>query len=301
MNLWLALIRREWLEHRGALGWTPLAVLAVFMTVFTLAVYFNDGFSAEKQLELSHSLDQMLHEKSWDEAQLAEMFAGVRQWIALPFAAVYFGVALFVLLGVLFDERRDRTVLFWKSMPVSDTQTVLSKLITVVWLAPLVIIAAILVAQTFVFAVLSILISDNQQLGLVTFWSNTGLISGLVELIIGYVTQGFWALPLWGWLLLVSAVVPRIPFIWAVLTPLLPVLLEWAVFDSTFLFDGITNHLHDRALPIASIDTARNVQAIPEIPEILALWGTSDMWLGIATGALFVAGAIYFRRRNNEL
>ena len=129
-------------------------------------------------------------------------------------------------LGALHDDRKDRTVLFWKSVPVTDVETVLSKLITAVWVAPAATIAMILAAQVFLLTVISGLVATRETLSIWPIWANSGLFTGLVELLVGYLIQGLWALPLYGWLLFISAAVNRLPFLWALLAPAALVALE---------------------------------------------------------------------------
>lgn len=312
MNTWLALFKREWLEHRGGFGWAPVGVFGVLVVVVLLGLltaevipeeHNNLGESGiqKEGSSLRESVDQWLALESINEAELTQVLQKMRHGVATPFSLVYFGVAFFVLLGGLFDDRRDRSVLFWKSVPVSDTQTVLSKLITVVWLAPLVTIAMIVIAHLFLLIVASVLISGSEHLSLGALWSHSGVFIGLAELVVGFIIQGFWALPLWGWLLLVSAVATRLPFLWAVFIPVVPVLLEWVLFRSSHILDGIHNHFHARALPTLETNSSDAAQTAVGLPEMFALWATSDMWLGIVVGAVFLAGAIYFRRRNNEM
>jgi ABC-2 type transport system permease protein len=285
MNTWMALFKREWLEHRGGFGWAPVAMLGVLVIAVFLGFTVGD-ISAREPVQ------KMLEDRSWGSDELSRGLATLRHGIAKPFTLVFFGVVFFVLLGALFDDRRDRSVLFWKSVPVTDSQTVLSKLITAIWLAPVVTIAMIVAAQLFVLCVLTVLIAGSEHLSIAALWSHSGLIIGAAELVVGFVVQGFWALPLWGWLLLVSAVVTRVPVLWAVLVPVVPALLEWVLFNTSVIQQGISNHLSVRALPI---------QAGFGLPETFALWATSDMWLGIGVGVIFLAGAVYFRRRNNEI
>ncbi len=312
MNTWLALFKREWLEHRGGFGWAPVGVLGVLVVIVLLALLvghvnpaaLNDDGEAVLESDsasLRESMHQLIAREPPNEAELTHGLQQLRHGVAKPFTLVYFGVVFFVLLGGLFDDRRDRTVLFWKSVPVSDTQTVLSKLVTAVWLAPLVTIVMIVIAHLFLLLVASALISGSEHLSLGALWFHSGVLIGVVELVVGFIMHGFWALPLWGWLLLVSAVVTRLPFLWAVFIPVLPVLFERVLFGSTHILDGIHNHFHARALPMLGENSSAAAQTAVGLPEMFALWATTDMWFGIVVGAVFLAGAIYFRRRNNEM
>ena len=108
-------------------------------------------------------------------------------------------------------------------------------------------------------------------------------------------------LPVWSWLLLVSAVAPKLPVLWATLTPLVPMVLEVVLNRSTHLLGYITHHASLVALP-----SYRELEDGPIIQEvglahILALWRGGDLWFGTLVGMFILAATVYFRRRNNEL
>ena len=84
------------------------------------------------------ALTAVLEQESWDTPKLERALANVRLGVMAPFAIVYFLVAFFVLLGSLHDDRRDRSVLFWKSLPLSDAETVVSKFAVACIVIPLV-------------------------------------------------------------------------------------------------------------------------------------------------------------------
>ncbi len=324
MNTMIALFKREWFEHQGGFGWGPVIVSGVLIAITLIALVvgsvgaahidlgdMSDDDIAEAEsygiqfssdgINLSDLVDGLLAKQSWTEAELEQGLDMFRHGVATPFYLVYFIIAFFVLLSALYDDRKDRTVLFWKSIPVTDTETVLSKLITTAWVAPAATIVMIFATQVFFLIVVTFLIIGSDHLSTWQVWSNSGLIVGFFELIVGYIIQGLWALPIYGWLLFVSSAVTKVPFVWAVLTPVVPMLLERAVFGSTVLAKGVGNHLQFKALPMAAEIEGDTVENAVELSDIFALLATTDMWFGIVVGAAFMFGAVYFRRRNNEI
>jgi ABC-2 type transport system permease protein len=225
-----------------------------------------------------------------------------RTGIATPFQYVYLFVLLFVLLGAIHDERRDRSVLFWKSMPVSDLESIASKIILAVWIAPVITIAAIVLAQIFMLIIGSG-IAVSQDLGEVSrLWWQSGLFKGTAQLFVGYFIQGFWALPIYGWLLLVSATVNKTPILWAVLVPCVPVILERMLFGTSILFTGIGDHLLFAALPSYAGDGASRI--LPELPSLAEQFGlflTTDLWAGVIIGAGLLIATVYCRKRFNDI
>lgn len=282
MTAWWALCRREWLEHRGALAWTPLAAAALLIALTLLVALSNP----ERMISSTES--SALPDGQNFPSLITSQITGIIQGFVRPFIWLYFSVTAFLLLGTLFDERKDRTILFWKSMPTSNTQAVLSKLFVLVGVGALISLTLILVTQLYLVLLTMANASTRWGISGEELWSYAALGKSTVDWVAGYFTQLFWSLPLWGWLLLVSSTAPRLPILWATIVPIVPMIIEWAAFDSGYLMKSVVSHLSLLALPHTN-------------PQLSALWTSSGMWLGVATGVLFIALAIVFRRRNNEL
>ena len=143
--------------------------------------------------------------------------------------------------GVEDDDRRDRSILFWKSLPISDRDTVLSKVFTALVLAP-VVTFVIGIVTAFVIVLLTMFgagFFGVHIVGLVlsnpAFWIAPFQILGLLPV------YALWALPTVGYLLLVSSWAKSKVFLWAVGVPLLVLaLLRWVSFmTSSFMNVGI--------------------------------------------------------------
>jgi ABC-2 type transport system permease protein len=320
MQTMAALLRREWQEHVSGFAWGPLTVLGLLILITCLGVAIagfgtttisyssdtNDGVNqSHEEVEITDSLSTLsrfVNYGNWSDGDLDRHMASFRLAVARPFELIYLLIAIFVLLGSLYEDRRDRSVLFWKSMPVTDTESVLSKLIATVWVAPAAVIAGIFVGQVFLMIVISglIMVEDLGSVG--RLWWHSGLLIGVVELTIGYIVQGFWALPLYAWLLAVSAAAPRVPFVWAIVVPLVPMAIERVVFQSEMISNFIFGHARFEALPrVASVGDGGAVTAGVGLSEQLSLLISGQMWLGLAIGALLLWAAVYLRHRNNDL
>jgi ABC-2 type transport system permease protein len=283
MSAWRALLRREWLEHRAALLWAPLGLAGVAIALGLFASTFDLGRLA---VEAEHDGDPM-------------HLPSVLAFLALPFVMLYLASATFVLLGALYDERQDRSVLFWKSQPVTDLQAVLSKLLPVVLLAPLVTIAAIFVTQLV--TVVLITLSCNCGTGVLGNLAEAGIIGNLPRWIFGFLTQALWSLPIWSWLLLVSAAVSRLPVLWAIGVPAMAAFLEWLTFDSTVIAGLFETYMEPVALvSYLQLSVAGETDSVTWAMAI-APWGRLELWLGLALSAALLAAAVYCRRRNGEL
>ena len=315
MQSFVALLKREGLEHRSFV-WAPLSVLAMLILASVLGLALmgtvdiqvsetttRSGDSAISLNPLAAaSLVNFFDFNGWTDRELAQYMEIFRTSLATPFQIVYVFVLLFVLLGTVHDERKDRSVLFWKSMPVSDLESIASKIILAVWIAPVITIAAIVIAQIFLLTMVSG-VAISEDLGDVgRLWWQSGLLIGTVQLFVGYFIQGFWALPMYAWLLLVSATANKTPILWAVLVPFVPIILERMLFGTSIIFNSIGNHLQFVALPSFASDVDERIfQELPSLADQLSLFLTTDLWLGVIVGAALLYATVYFRSRFNEI
>lgn len=287
---WWALCRREWLEHRIALGWAPLVLLILVVVAMSL-IATTVGAS----------------EQSMSNAALQSFLLS----LAIPFTWLYLATGVLVLLACLIEERKDRTILFWKTMPVTDTASVLSKLFVVCAMGSIVSAGAIICAQGFAL-ILASLVGPGADSATDAFSAVGFALSSSVHWLLGYLSQIFWLLPLWGWLLLVSSVARSLPLFWATAIPAVVVFLEWLLFRTDHVPSSIMRHIDLRALPTHIAEHADLTDSISSLPEgglqpasylhlLNDLWTSSDMWLGILTGCLFISAAVFCRARNAEL
>ena len=283
---WRALLRREWLEHRFAFQWAPIIIAAVLIGFGLLATSLDLGRLAAEASESTQNQERF-HLPS------ALAFA------ALPFTLLYLVSAAFVLVSALFNERQDRSISFFKSLPVSDLQTVVSKLVTVLLLAPLMTIAAITVTQL----VLVILLVANCDCGsgLFATLAQANLLSGLPLQLFGFWTQAAWSLPIWCWLLLVSALAPRQPMLLAIAAPTLLAFAEWLVFDSARLANAVGVYLEPVGL-VAYLQLATaGTNDVVTWQLATAPWLRHELWLGLLLSAALLAATLWARHRNGEL
>ena len=128
MNKLPLLLKREYWEHRGGFLWTPIWVTGVTLAITVLGLVTAEIFRSRSGVNVGFSLDMMRQHLEAKDYVDAGYGLDVVQFVfgALPCVGLFF-VLFFYLLGGLYDDRRDRSVLFWKSLPVSDATTVLSK------------------------------------------------------------------------------------------------------------------------------------------------------------------------------
>ena len=217
-------------------------------------------------------------------------------------------VAFFYSIDSLYADRRDRSVLFWKSLPLSDVETVLSKFAVAIVVIPLVALAASLVSQLVIAAGGSARLSmDGMPGGLM--WEPQALFGGFMVAFLWCVTAMLWYAPIVGYLMLASAWAPRGPFLWAVLPPVGLWILERVVVGSEYVGDFITDRLFGlyRLLgeqsggevnrPGGDLEKISNVDLVGSLREFYA---SPELWLGVAAAALLLAAAIWVRRYRDE-
>ena len=272
------LIRREILENRS-IYLAPLAVMPFVVIGFTLHLG-----SLPRQLREAAALDPMhqqaILQEPYTAAALLLMFIGVL-------------VAVFYCVDALYGDRRDRSILFWKSLPVSDLETVLAKASI-----PMVVIPLVTFVATFSTHLLILTMSSMRLAGTgLSLWPQ--LAFGQMTWILFYhllIGHGFWFAPFWGWFLLASAWARRAPFLWATVPLLALGLLEQIAFHTT----GFARWLQYRFTggPVTGTHTHETLTIASVTPGSWSQFLTSPgFWFGLALTAVFLALAVHFRRQ----
>ena len=213
---------------------------------------------------------------------------------ALSILATALIVAVFYCLGAPHNERRDRSILFWKSLPVSDVTTVLSKASIPLVVLPLIVLAVVVATQIVMLAVSAAVLAAN---GLGTAALQVPMFKvATVELYAVFVLA-LWYAPIYGWLFLVSAWARRMAFLWAVLPPLALCIVEHLAFDTSYLFRLLGYRLGG-VVDIAFKDLPNGKSAIDPwaLLDPVGFFTSAGLWLGLGAAAAFLAGAIWLRR-----
>src|SRR6266699_6092527 len=212
--------------------------------------------------------------------------------VMLIFTAFIIGV--FYCLDALHGERRERSILFWKSLPVSDLTTVLSKTIIPLVVLPLVSFAIIVVTQFIMLLISTVALLSN---GLATTtWANFNLFRQSLILLYGLIAIALWHAPIYGWALLVSGWARRATFLWAIL-PLLAIgFFEKITFNTSYF----ASMLKDRLLGFAPEAFAFSAHTVPQLTPGRYL-STPGLWLGLVFAAAFILAAVRLRRYRGPL
>ena len=218
---------------------------------------------------------------------------------AMMMIFIVFIVGVFYCLDALYGERRDRSILFWKSLPASDLTTVLSKATI-----PLVVLPLIAFVITVCVQVIMVLETSANLLlhGMspATTWAHVPLFQNWLVLLYGLVALALWHAPVYGWLLLVSGWARRATFLWAVL-PLLAIgIFERVTFGTSHFASLIKYRLMSWAAEAFAFHP-HNPQGNLTIDSLAQLTpgrylSTPGLWIGLLFAAAFVAAAVRLRR-----
>jgi len=272
-------IRRELWENR-AIFIAPVAVACVFLFGFSLSAVF---------------LLARLHAAPWlDPAQTSKVLHQPYEYAENLIIGTSLIVALFYSVDALYGERRDRSILFWKSLPVSDLATVLSKASIPIVILPLlaVAIAIIMECMMMVISTGSLLIRGQ---AVWAFWSRLPIFAMWPALLFHFLcVHGLWQSPIYGWLLMVSAWARRVPILWAVLPPVAIGFGEKAAFNSTHFGDLIGSRFTGGPEGTAIMEhTAAASSMMPSQAHFLISPG---LWVGFVVTAAFLTAAVRLRR-----
>ena len=313
------LMKREYWEHKGGFFWAP-AVVGAIMTLFLavsliigVAMGKHDGFNINgaHMNNLSSAMDAA------DRTQFVQALTQGYMGIGAPLFMVLTFVVFFFCLGSLFDERKDRSVLFWKSLPVSDGDTVLSKVATALVAAPLIALAFATVTSvvSLIFVVIAAAFMGVNVAGDVL--ASPAVYLAPLEALAILPVYIAWALPTVGWLMLVSAWSRTKPFLWAVGVPVLSgALLSWfnAMFDFDWNVSWYWQHIVGRGLLsiapgswFGMIHNAAelrvehgNVGMTTLVTESWRAFASASMWIGAAAGVGMIYAAARIRRWKDE-
>jgi len=278
-------VRRELWENRS-IYIAPLVATAVMLFGFLISL-----------IGLPHRMRAALAlDPSKQRAALAmpyNMAAGLIMLTALI-------VGVFYCLDALHGERRDRSILFWKSLPVSDLTTVLSKASIPLVVLPL-LAFSITVATQLIMLLLSTAVLSASGVNVATLWTQLSFFQMSLGLFYHLLTvHVLWHAPIYAWLLLVSAWARRAAFLWAAL-PLLAIgVVEKIAFNTSYLAALLENRLSGGGVEAI---TAPGTLAMDPMTHLTPgnFLISPGLWIGMIVAAAFLAAAVRLRRYRDPL
>lgn len=319
------LLKREYWENRGGFWTAPLVTVAIFLGLNALGLVTAEVFRGKLEANGAHiQIGVPISEltRNLGDKELHMVGEGLNMAMAsysFIIQVVLFFVLFFYLLGALYDERKDRSVLFWKSLPVSDTATVLSKVASALLVAPLLAFAITVLAQLALLGMLGLYALAHGINPIRFVWGPADPMMLWAHQLAAIPVQMVWALPAVGWLLLCSCWARTKPFLWAVLVP-----VAFGVFNAFFSLWGLFNvpnhwywsNVAGRLLlsltpmswlsqkgivdQISQIQSEQDLDLLYSLHGHLQILGSLETWIGAAIGCLMIAGAIHLRRWRDE-
>ncbi len=275
-------VRRELWENR-AIYLAPLAAAVVFL--FGTAIHI---LTLRHQIQSGSPLDTVEQHLLGTHHELGSALI----------MGIAFIVGIFYSLDALYGERRDRSILFWKSLPVSDLTAVLSKLTIPLVILPL-LSFAIAVAAQFITLLLSSVILLGSGIDIARLWTETSFFRVSLALLYHLLTvHGLWYAPLYAWIFLVSAWSRRAPFLWVFLPPFVICGLEKIAFNTSHFLAL----LQSRVAGPGDTMTGDHASMDPVAALIPThFFSEPGLWIGLAVAALFLFGAVRLRRSQGPI
>ena len=278
-------IRRELWEHRS-IYLAPSIVAALTLIGFMI----GSGYQVAR-IRSAQSLGPVELQVAIDRPYgLAALFL----------MGIGFLVSIFYCVEALHGERRDRSILFWKSLPVSDFTVVLSKMMIPLVVVPLITVALTIVTQLLMLLI-NIAILQINGVSPSILWTDLSLVEMWFMMVYHMlVLHGLWFAPAYSWMLLASAWARRAPFLWAVLPPIAVGVIEKIAFNTTYFPHWMQSRFGG----------APGSDAYPGSEHAMHEWANLNigqsllnpgLWSGLVVAALFLFAAARIRRSRGPI
>ena len=299
----LALIKREIWEHRSIYV-TPIAIAVVVSLVSLAGMVTVSAFDKEVNIALFGATN--IAGDAERQAALTVFFLGT-SWVFLFALAI---LTTFYSLDSLYAERKDKSILFWRSLPITDAETVISKLLTAVFVLPLFTVAAIIVTHLVNLVITTgwVIVKGGNAAHLV--WGSVTLLDNWAAALIVTVASAIWMSPFIGWFLFVSAFTKRSPLLMAFMPLIIVPIIEWIFFRSKIFASAVFGR--GEVIPLfreMDIEHFFDEERMQVNEELVSLSAHIDLgkfllspsvWVGMVVCGILVTAAIYVRRYRDE-
>ena len=299
----LALVKREIWEHRSIYV-TPIAIAVIVSLVSLAGMVTVSAFDKEVHMALFSASN--IAGDTERQAALTVFFLGT-SWVFL-FALVI--LTTFYTLDCLYAERKDKSILFWRSLPVTDAETVVSKLLTAVVVLPLFTVTAIVITHLVNLLITTVWVMMKGGNAAHLIWSSVPLFDNWAAALIVTIASAVWMSPLIGWFLFVSAFTKRAPLLMAFMPLIIIPIMEWIFFRSKIFANAIfgrgeviplfremdIEHFFDEERMVVN----ENMVSLLAHIDIGRFLLSPSVWAGIVVCGLFTTAAIYVRRYRDE-
>lgn len=274
---------RELWENRYIYA-APLIVAAVFLLAFGVGVSHHPSARTGRLASLPEAilLEQAFH------------------FAAFVLMGTYLIVAVIYCLGALHNERHERSILFWKSLPVSDLTTVIAKAGIPLLVLPSITFVVTVVTQGIMLLTAGAVLlakggdaADLWSVPLLSMWAQV-----LYHLV---AVHSLYYAPIYGWLLLVSGWARRATFLWASLPIVAVMIVERLVFDTAWFAHMLRSRLAGGPTAVPFARPGHMAMQPPTLVNVGAFLASPGLWIGLAAFAALLAAAAWLRRRQGPI
>jgi ABC-2 type transport system permease protein len=299
IQVFKAMIVREIQEHKVAFVYAPFFVSIILCFVIA-SVYFGgtniqtDQFNFSTEYydeEIRQAMQSVSSVSRIDIVRTGLLVLGFPILLTVGFGLLAYSLSTFA------DERKDRSLIFWRSLPVSDLTTVLSKVFIVTLIVPLIVIPYIILLQLVAMTSASIFFATNDIVSFGWLWGSY-IITDWFRIIFSLWAQALWSLPLFLWLMLAGTYAAR-PIAGAIVPPVILIVLEGVIFKTNLVLEFIENRIGFWSRSDSFPKEYQEIRVV-DISDILLLFSTQAFWIGILASVILVAGIVYVRSSNSD-
>ena len=294
-----AMIVREIQEHKVAFVYAPFFV-SIILCLVIASVYFGgtniqtDQFNFSTEYydeEIRQAMQSVSSVSRIDIVRTGLLVLGFPILLTVGFGLLAYSLSTFA------DERKDRSLIFWRSLPVSDLTTVLSKVFTVTLIVPLMVLPYIILLQLVSMTSASIFFATNDIVSFGWLWGPY-ILTDWFRIIFSLWAQSLWSLPLFLWLMLAGTYAAR-PIAGAIVPPVILIVLEGIIFKTNLVLEFIENRIGFWSRADSFPKEYQELRVV-DVSDILLLFSTQAFWIGILASVILVAGIVYVRSSNSD-
>ena len=292
----VVLFKREFWEHRSL--WIAPLIVAVLMALTAIPVHIGN-------------LDPDANSQRFFTPENRVAWFTLIIWAqTVPQYLIMTIVASFYLMDCLYTERKDRSILFWKSLPVSDAMTVISKLLVGLVVLPLGVYLLAMVGGVVFQTIWSVRVGAGSLPDIAVGWNTVAWLKVQGLMLYALIICMLWFAPLAAALVLISAWVRKNVFLWTTLPPVIAIIVERIAFGTHYTahlleyrtYGGIWGALGINPTPPESVNHGRVVSLADlfDNVEMGKAFLNVDLWLGLAVAAALVVAAVRIRRYRDD-
>jgi ABC-2 type transport system permease protein len=228
--------RKEIWEFKKTLFWVPLIIAIFIIAAPLLQLILIEDYQSAKWLDIVTNAENLGNVEGFTRIFLTAIMG-----MFVPFIMVSLIIQLYYFTTCLFDERRDLSVYFWRSLPVSDVLSIGVKLMTGALIVPTIFMLAA-TCVVFVFLLFALIactvLSLGYDISLWGLWGSADIIGNLTSIWLNLLPYALWMFPVFAWLMLASMFANKAPFLWAILPIAAILLIESFVVEYLHLGGG---------------------------------------------------------------